>query len=54
MSLLEETIGELIAVILEQERKINRLQRKIDRINQYIAYYETNIKERKNDNSNKA
>lgn len=41
---LEEVIEELVDVILMQEREINELKQKINRINQYIETYEEYIK----------
>lgn len=41
---LEEIIEELVSVILMQERELNELKKKINRINQYIETYEEYIK----------
>lgn len=40
----EEIIEELVEVILMQEKEINSLRRKIERINQYIETYEEYIR----------
>lgn len=41
---LEEVIEELVEVILMQEKEINDLKTKLQRINQYIETYEEYIK----------
>ena len=41
---VEEIIEELVEVILMQEKEINQMKEKINRINQYIATYEEYIK----------
>ena len=41
---VEDIIEDLIMVILTQEKQINEMKRKIDRINQYIEFYEKEIK----------
>jgi hypothetical protein len=40
---VEEIIEELVSLILMQEEEINKLKRKINRINQYIEVYEEYI-----------
>ena len=40
----EEIIEELVEVILMQERELNALKEKVNRINQYIEVYEEYIK----------
>lgn len=41
---IEKIIEELIDIILLQEKEINKLKEKINRINQYIETYEEYIK----------
>lgn len=41
---LEKIIEELVSVILMQEKELNALKEKINRINQYIEVYEDYIK----------
>ena len=41
---VEEIIEELVSLILMQEKEINSLKNKINRINQYIEVYEEYIK----------
>jgi uncharacterized coiled-coil protein SlyX len=41
---VEKIIEELIDIILLQEKEINKLKEKINRINQYIETYEEYIK----------
>lgn len=41
---VEKMIEELIDIILLQEKEINKLKEKINRINQYIETYEEYIK----------
>lgn len=41
---LEKIIEELVSVILMQEKEINKLNRKIERIKQYLEVYEDYIK----------
>ena len=41
---LEDVIEELVSIILMQEKEINELKDKINRINQYIEVYEELIK----------
>lgn len=40
---LEKIIEELVSVILMQEEEINKLNRKIERIKQYLEVYEDYI-----------
>lgn len=40
----EEIIEELVSVILMQEKEIDSLRRKIERVNQYIETYEEYIR----------
>jgi hypothetical protein len=40
----EEIIEELVEVILMQEKELNALKEKVNRINQYIEVYEEYIK----------
>lgn len=40
----EDIIEELVEVILMQEKEINELKSKINRVNQYIEVYEEYIK----------
>ena len=40
----EKIIEELVEVILMQEKELNELKEKINRINQYIEVYEEYIK----------
>lgn len=40
----EEIIEELVSVILMQEKEIDSLRRKIERINQYVDTYEEYIR----------
>ena len=40
----EDIIEELVEMILMQEKEINKLKNKINRINQYIEVYEDYIK----------
>ena len=40
----DEIINELVELVLMQEKEINKLNRKITRINQYIEVYEDYIK----------
>ena len=41
---VEEILEELVDIILMQEKEINALKEKINRINQYIETYEEYIK----------
>ena len=41
---LEEIIEELVSVILMQEEELNKLNKKLERIGQYIDVYEEYIK----------
>lgn len=41
---LEDVIEELVSIILMQEKEINELKDKVNRINQYIEVYEELIK----------
>lgn len=41
---VEDIIEELVEVILMQEKEINKLRKKIERIKQYIEVYEEYIK----------
>ena len=41
---LEEIIEELVDLVLMQEKEINALKEKINRVNQYIEVYEDYIK----------
>lgn len=41
---VEEIIEELVSVILMQEKELDKLKRKIHRMNQYIETYEEYIK----------
>lgn len=41
---VEDVIEELISIILMQEKEIDELREKIQRVNQYIDTYETLIK----------
>lgn len=43
----DNIIEELVSVILMQEREIEKLKSKINRIKQYLEVYEEYIKERK-------
>lgn len=40
---VEEIIEELVEVILMQEKEINKLRKKVERIKQYIETYEDYI-----------
>lgn len=40
----DETIEELISLILMQDREIQKLNRKIERVKQYLEVYEEYIK----------
>lgn len=40
MNTHEEVVEELVSLILMQEREINKLKRKIERITQYLEVYE--------------
>lgn len=40
---LEKIIEELVSVILMQEEEINKLNRKIERVKQYLEVYEDYI-----------
>ena len=42
----DETITELVEMILMQEKEINKLRKKISQIKQYIEVYEDYIKGR--------
>lgn len=44
MTTKENVIEELVSVILMQEKEINKLKRKINRIKQYLEVYEDYIK----------
>lgn len=44
LTLKDEIIEELISIVLSQDRKIKKLERKIDRITQYLDIYEEYIK----------
>ena len=46
---MEEIVDELVSMILMQEEEINRLKRKINRINQYIEVYEEFIRKEDSD-----
>ena len=41
---VEEIIEELVSVILMQEKELDKLRKKIERVNQYIDIYEEYIK----------
>lgn len=41
---IEDIIQELVEIIIMQERELNELKKKIERINQYIEVYEELIK----------
>lgn len=43
----DEIISELVALILMQEKEINKLKRKIAQVKQYIEVYEEYIEERR-------
>ena len=40
----DEIITELVDLVLMQEKEINKLHKRIDRINQYIEVYEDYIR----------
>ena len=40
----DEIITELVELVLMQEKEINKLKRKIDRVKQYIEVYEEYIR----------
>lgn len=40
----DETIEELVSLILMQDREIQKLNRKIERVKQYLEVYEEYIK----------
>ena len=40
---VEEIIEDLVSVILMQEKEINKLRKKVERIKQYIEVYEDYI-----------
>lgn len=42
----DEIVEELVSIILAQDRKIKKLERKIDRIMQYVDVYEEYIKKK--------
>lgn len=42
----DEIVEELVSIILAQDRKIKKLERKIDRIMQYVDVYEDYIKKK--------
>lgn len=42
----DEIIKELVELVLMQEKELNDLRKKIDRIRQYIQVYEEYIEER--------
>lgn len=42
----DEIVEELVSIILVQDRKIKKLERKIDRIMQYVDVYEEYIKKK--------
>ena len=42
----DEIIEELISIVLMQDKEIKRLERKINRITQYLEVYEDYIKKR--------
>lgn len=42
--MVEDVIQELVEIILMQERELNKLKEKVNRINQYIEVYEELIK----------
>ena len=44
MTTKENVIEELVSLILMQEKEINKLKRKINRIKQYLEVYEDYIK----------
>lgn len=46
LTLKDEIIEELISIVLSQDRKIKKLERKIDRITQYLEIYEEYIKKK--------
>jgi hypothetical protein len=41
---VEDVIEDLISIILMQEKEIDELREKVNRVNQYIDAYETLIK----------
>lgn len=41
---LEEIVEELVSLILMQEKEINELNKKLQRVNQYIQTYEEYIR----------
>lgn len=42
----DEIIEELVSIVLMQDKEIKRLERKINRITQYLEVYEDYIKKR--------
>lgn len=42
----DEIVEELVSIILAQDRKIKKLERKIERIMQYVDIYEEYIKKK--------
>lgn len=42
--LRDEIIEELVSIVLSQDREIKKLERKINRITQYLEIYEEYIK----------
>lgn len=44
MNTHDEIVGELVSLILMQDKEIKKLKRKIERIKQYIEVYEDYIK----------
>lgn len=42
----DEIVEELVSIILAQDRKIKKLERKIERIMQYVDVYEEYIKKK--------
>lgn len=42
----DEIVEELVSIVLMQDREIKKLERKINRITQYLEVYEDYIKKR--------
>lgn len=45
-TLRDEIVEELVSIVLMQDREIKKLERKINRITQYLEVYEEYIKKR--------
>lgn len=45
-TLRDEIIEELVSIVLMQDREIKKLERKINRITQYLEIYEEYIKKK--------